>query len=463
MTPSQVGSVPTAAAPVSSADDRSIAANASVTFGAQLVGNAGFLVAALVVAHGLGPEGRGTLAFIIVSALVLARLGGIGIAESTLVFASQRPSLQPRLLSNAVLFALCGGALVGFLAAATLPGVMGITSGLRQTEALLLGVGTVAVAVFDATDHFARGCGRLRERSIVLAAVPWLYALVAAGFFLAGALSVQSAASVWLASNVLGAAALLAIVLRGIPFGAPSASLVAESIAFGIRAWVGNFATFVNLRIDQIILGLLATHSVLGIYAVAVNGSEVLLYLPTAVATALVPALARQRSSARQEQILGAFKVLLIATLASIALAVLLGPRLLPLVFGPAFEGSVGPFLWMLPGAVGFASTTVFTSALLASRSPGRSSLGPLASLVTGVTLDLLLIPVHGAVGAAVATSSAFIVGGAVALLLYRTQSWFPWSALVPTATDFANLRLAAALPGRWGRDALTRLGSMHS
>ena len=42
-------------------------------------------------------------------------------------------------------------------------------------------------------------------------------------------------------------------------------------------------------------MGFITTEAVLGIYAVAVNGSEILLYLPSATGLALLPVIARGR------------------------------------------------------------------------------------------------------------------------------------------------------------------------
>ena len=87
----------------------------------------------------------------------------------------------------------------------------------------------------------------------------------------------------------------------------------------------------------------------------------------------------------------------------------MLGPVLLPLVFGAAYAGSVEPFLWLLPSAIGFVASAVFSNALLASGAPALSSLGPVVSLTVGVALDLVLIPRLGATGAAIAASAALL------------------------------------------------------
>ena len=100
-------------------------------------------------------------------------------------------------------------------------------------------------------------------------------------------------------------------------------------------------------------------------------------------------------------------------------------------MFGQAFDDSSEPFLWLLPGALGFVALSLFSSALLASGAPRRSSAGPVVSLVVGIALDLLLIPRMGATGAAVAATAAFLSGGATALVLYQMRDRFAVRALV--------------------------------
>ena len=136
-------------------------------------------------------------------------------------------------------------------------------------------------------------------------------------------------------------------------------------------------------------------------------------------------------------------------------MAAVIGPVLLPLVFGDPFDESVVPFLWLLPGTLGYAASAVFSNALVGSSSPGLSSLGPIVSLTVGFALDLALIPTHSATGAAAAASAAFLVGGATALFTYRRVSRFTWRALlVPHRGDLDVLapRARPARPGR--RDA---------
>jgi O-antigen/teichoic acid export membrane protein len=152
------------------------------------------------------------------------------------------------------------------------------------------------------------------------------------------------------------------------------------------------------------------------------------------------------------DRTLRVFRVVMIITLAAVAIAALLGPVLLPVVFGHKYDGSVEPFLFLLPSALGFVASSVFSNALLASGAPALSSLGPVVSLTIGVALDLILIPEHGATGAAIAASAALICGGIAAAVAYGGRSGLPPGALVPRRADVELLaslamRLAGARP----------------
>ena len=396
-----------------------------------------------MLARELGPSGRGTIAFITVTALVIARVAGLGVGEATTVYAARRSEGRDILLSNLVVFMLASALLAAGLACAALQ-LLGDErpAGVGQSELAILGAGTVASALVEAGAAFLLGCGQLRRLALITATLSWVYPLLLAVVWLSAGLTVTRAALAWVAAELLRALLLLRQSAHGVALVRPSTSLLLDSIRFGIRAWVGSLARFLNFRIDQILMGLLASEAALGIYAVAVNASEVLLYLPAATATALLPAAARAEPGQRGQQTLRAFRSAALVTTGAVVVAGILGPLLLPVVFGAEFRASVEPFLWLLPGALGFAATAIFSNALVASTSPGLSSLGPFVSLVVGVVLDLVLIPRFGATGAAAAASTAFLAGGSIAVAAYARRSPFAWGALLlPRRGDLEVLR----------------------
>jgi O-antigen/teichoic acid export membrane protein len=431
-------------------------------FWAQVVGNAGLFVGLLLIARALGPSGRGTVAFITVTSLLLAWIARLGVGEATVVFAAQRPHARPILLANILAFAATAGSVSAVLVCGALVLAPSISPpGLGDAELAALGLSVVAAALADAGYKFVAACSRFRLHAFVTMTSSWAYAIAVAAVWAAFGLTAARAAFAWAAVHGLRALVLFAASTLDVGLRAPDLSLFRDSLRFGVRAWVGTLADDLNFRVDQILVAVIASETALGIYAVAVNSYEVLLYLPGGAATALLPLIAGSPREVRAERTLHAFRSVALVTAASIVVAALLGPALLPAAFGSRFEDSVVPFLLLLPGVLGAVLLAIFANALVASSAPGLSSLGPVTSLLVGLALDFALIPRFGASGAAAAASAAFFTGGLTALLAYRTRERFPWRELVlPRRGDLDVLRaLVAALPRR--RPATVATGSI--
>jgi O-antigen/teichoic acid export membrane protein len=419
----------------------------ALLFWSKVAGNAGFFAAVLILARALGPTGRGTIAFVTVTALVAACFAGLGMGEATAVFVARRPEIRGTLLANAVVFMLGTGLLASAVACGALAALGDARpAGVGAPELAIIACATLVSALGDAGYVFLLGCNRLRTVALITAGASWIYPLLLVALWSTVGLTVLGAALAWMAAESIRALAYLGQSLRGLVLSRLDSGLLVEAARFGSRAWIGSLARFLNFRTDQILMGFLASEATLGVYAVAVNASEVLLYLPAAMATALLPAAARADVGLRTEQALRAFRSAALVTAVAGLAAALLGPLLLPAIFGEPFKASVAPFLWLLPGALGFVSVAVFSYALVAGSSPGLSSIGPLVSLVVGFVLDIVLIPRFGASGAAAAASVAFLAGGCAALWVFRRRHPFAWGSLLLLRRD--DLAMFRALAG---------------
>jgi O-antigen/teichoic acid export membrane protein len=389
------------------------------------------------------------VAFVTVGAAVLARVTQLGVDQATTILSAQRPNERSALLTNLLLFTVVSSATVGGVVFAAVWALGVHPVGLSHGLLAVLVVGAMGSALANDGLAFLLGLGRPGDWTRIASIAPWLYALALGVLWATGRLHVLQATVAWMLAHFVWAAAAAVSCRARTPFGRPRLDLLHDAIALGVRTWGGSLARFLNFRLDQIILGSLATAGALGIYSVAVNVSEVTLYLPGAVAAAAAPAIARALPERRVEQTLKTFRALAAITLLTVVAAAVAGAFLLPLVFGNTYRGSVVPYLCLLPGAVGYAAISVFSSALMSSPKPLLSSLGPLVSLVVGVVLDFALIPPWGATGAGIAASAAFIVGGVAAVLAYRNVAGFSRSELVPRASDVREFLLMARSLGR--------------
>src|SRR5205814_9455572 len=103
------------------------ARGSALLFWAQIVGNSGLFVGLLLVSRALGPAGRGTVAFLTVTALITAWIARLGVTEATVVFAARRPKERSVLLANSLSFS----AVAGIAAAALVCGTLWLVPALR--------------------------------------------------------------------------------------------------------------------------------------------------------------------------------------------------------------------------------------------------------------------------------------------------------------------------------------------
>ena len=374
------------------------------------------------------------------TSLLVGKVAKLGVPQAATLLAARRPADRRALVSTLLVFSLTVPTVFAALTAIVMFAIPGAQpSRVSDTAVIAIGLAIVGSGMVDIFYGFLFGCQRYRAVPLI-AVSSWLYAALVSTAALLGRLDITLAAVGFAGCTLFGGLLLFAAAARGAPPGPIEPELAREAMQYGVRAWPGSLAAGLNFRIDQILVTYLAGEATLGIYATAVNASELLLYLPNAAANALTPATAMATRAVQTAAVLRAFRMVTVLTTATVLPAAALGPVLIPLVFGPRFEPSVVPFLCLLFGTFGWAAVSVFSGGLLAAASPGRSAFGLLTSLVTGVALDFVLIPSVGATGAALAASIAFVAGALVTGASYWRLTRFPLSELVPRADDVTTL-----------------------
>jgi O-antigen/teichoic acid export membrane protein len=217
--------------------------------------------------------------------------------------------------------------------------------------------------------------------------------------------------------------AWLRLARRGFFRGAtrPSAHLARTVGAYGLRAQVGGVISLLNLRLDFVLLNVIAGPAVLGIYAISSKFAELLKVPALALTYVLYPRYASDggaRAVVKARRLLPKAGLLLAAAIVPL---VLVAGWVIPAVYGSAFEPAVAPARIILIGLALEGVAAVITAFLYGAGRPGLNSLAMGAGLVVTVALDLLLIPAYGAVGAATASAVAY-AASTLALV------WFFWS-----------------------------------
>jgi O-antigen/teichoic acid export membrane protein len=187
--------------------------------------------------------------------------------------------------------------------------------------------------------------------------------------------------------------------------------LAQETLPFAALVCLGA----AYLKTDVVMLSALAGASETGRYAAAARLTEALKLLPTALASALLPALIAGRPRELAKGLLAAVTLGVVA----VALSRAIGTAALVGLFGPAFVTSGEP-LRSLAVAYAFASlNAVLIAQLYAWHLERRAALALAGALALNVVLNLVLAPYQGATGSAwaAAISEAVLLGSYLLVL----------------------------------------------
>jgi O-antigen/teichoic acid export membrane protein len=200
----------------------------------------------------------------------------------------------------------------------------------------------------------------------------------------------------------------------------PSLELARKIAAYGTRAQIGGLVTLLNLRLDFILLNIIAGPAVLGVYAIASKFAELLKIPGMSLTYVLYPRYARDGRTTAAANARRAFAKAGALTAGAVVPMWFAASFVIPAIYGSEFRPAILPAQIILLGLALDGLGGVITGFLYGVGRPGLNSLAMGAGLTATVVLDLLLIPPFGATGAATASAGAYITS-TLALV------WFFW------------------------------------
>ena len=402
----------------------------------------------LVVARSLGPSGRGDIAFLTTISVLTSNLGLLGIDEANVNFAGVQPALRRSLATNSLLLALLtGGACIGLLVPliAFFPALGG-----HETPWLRwLALASIPLLILKVYLKFLIGADyRFTVANAVWLLPPLSSLVVNLTLALAGSLTVATAFTTWVAGHAVATLLLVLYVgLRSAGFGRPDVRLARRALGFGYKSHLGRLMMFGNYRLDQWFVGVMSGSRELGLYSIAVAWSEVLFYLPTALVIAQRPYLVRASGAEAARRTAKVFRASFLLTVCFTAGVVVLARPLCTTVFGSQFGGSVDDLQLLAFGAFGILALKLLGNGLTAQGRPGLATAGATAGFFVTVVLDVALIPAHGGLGAAIASSVAYTISGVAVVAIFLRFFRAPLATLVPRFDDALALIRAVRAP----------------
>lgn len=209
-----------------------------------------------------------------------------------------------------------------------------------------------------------------------------------------------------------------------------------EIFGYARKTFVSDLAQMLAYRSDIWIILYFLTPRDLGQYVLAVNLGQMLWILPNVIGMVLMPNVSRNLYDATAIARHGRVVVALLAVVGIVV--AILGLWLVPILYGSEFSQAGVLLLLLMPGMIAIAATKIYANYLAGRGLVGINQRASLITLALSIFWDLLLIPLLGLPGAAIATSLAYCATLAVVLFGIARHDRLPIrDLLIPRRTDF--------------------------
>lgn len=217
--------------------------------------------------------------------------------------------------------------------------------------------------------------------------------------------------------------------------GRPGASLW----WYASTAFVSNLLYYLLTRIDLWMVEGYQGGYALGLYALPVRLWQMLLILPSLMASIVLPGIVSDALTAKPVERL--FRILNTVNIAIGLAATLFAPWLIPVFFGKDFSESGVIVLFLMPGII-CLSAQVFLAAYFAGKGQLRVNLYSMAiGTVIALVLYRLWIPAIGIRGAAIASTLGYSASFLFIYYRYCRQTGYVWWHIIVRNHDLAWLR----------------------
>jgi len=186
----------------------------------------------------------------------------------------------------------------------------------------------------------------------------------------------------------------------------PNGLLFKGAITYGLRFCIPLMAAILIFRVDLLIVNHFRGAAEAGVYAVASQFANLLTMLPGVIAMLLFPRVAssqdpRGEFAIRVTRHVSFLMLIMCATVAA-------GSFLLPLIYGARFADARIQLLILLPGVCLIGIESVLVQHFTGTGLPVAIPVFWLITLTVSVGLNLALVPVFGARGAAVTSTLSY-------------------------------------------------------
>jgi len=365
----------------------------------------------LWIARYLGPQGFGVLSYVIAFAGLFSFVANLGLNDVLVRFLVEHPQDKDRALGTGARLLFFGG-----LCAFALAAVCGFVFEPKMAWFIVLYATIFIFSPFNVISAYFQSVVEAKKNALAQIIGTVIVSCVKVYCIVSGAGIIWFVGSFTL-DYLVGAMLYIINYERsklGWRFLSHWDGRIARELSRGsILLMLSAAASYIYLKLDQVMVKSYLDETAVGIYAVAVKLSEIWYFIPGIVCASLFPAIINAKNTNREVYLarLKKLYVLLGGSAFLVALPIVIfASHIITLLYGAQYIQSVPVLQIYVWSGIGFFLSTGITRYFMAEDRFGTILAYNIVSVLMNVALNMILLPTIGLTGAAWATLVSYSI-----------------------------------------------------
>ena len=396
-------------------------ANTSWMFAEQMLRMVAGLLVGIWVARYLGPEQFGVFSYAIAFASLFSSIAKLGLGGIVVRDLVKEPEQRDRYLGTAFWLKLMGAILMlGIVAIA-----MQLSSSDQLTNLYILIIASGAIfQSFEVVDFYFQSKVLSKFVSICKMTQLFISSLLKLYFIFTGAELIYFVLITLVDQITLSLSLYIAYRFQklGSFYGHFNKTIAKQLLKDSWPLIFSGLVVMIYMRIDQIMIKEMLGEREVGLYSAAVRLSEVWYFIPSIITASLFPAIVSAKKISEELYYTRLQRLYTLLVWSSIAIALpmtFLSERLVTVLYGDTYKDAAQVLMIYIWAGVfvslGVASGAWLTSQNLQNHAFYRTFFGAIINVI----MNLVLIPIYGMIGSAIAT----VIAQMMAALLFDVFS----------------------------------------
>ncbi len=375
-------------------------------------------IVGILLARGLGPEGRGLYATLLVVPMMVISFAELGIRRSS-IYHIGKSVFNPEEVISTISVVWIVSSTVGIAICAA------VYFSIHNPEiTVLLATVTLFTIPITLLTRFSRGIligkQQYKKNNVLLILPPVLNILLILILVFWNHQHVLGAIIALLSANFIIAVLIFRLLYREyrIRFKI-NKEILSSLLKLGLVYAFAMLLVKLNYKIDILLLQQLSNLREVGFYSLGASLAEQW-QIPFATGAVIISKTANSDNALKMtDDIFRLARITFVASFCIFLVFFFIVPWFVPLVYGNSFIPSIGIIRYILPGILFLITAKIFGTSLAGMMKTHLVIYIFLVALIINVGLNLILIPKYGGVGAAIATDVSYTLGATGTILTY--------------------------------------------